>query len=96
MFKGPAFNFKMDFLLLRTVIPLLMWTCEGILVQGASFQSDVGFVEGILGKQVSHITVREYQDMIVCDEKLSTSHAIERNYNLKIFAIRLYWGAHRN
>ena len=82
-------NFEMD-LLLRTVITLL-WTGD-IIVQGASFQSDVDFVEGILGKQVSCMTGREYQNMIVCDETLSNSHAIER----KNFAIRLCWGAHRD
>ena len=56
-------------LLLRTVITFI-WTCGDILVQGArfqsddaSFQSDVGFVEGILGKQVSFMTGREYQDI---------------------------------
>ena len=68
-------NFEMD-LRLRIVITLL-WTGD-ILVQGASFQSDVDFVEGILGKQVSCITGREYENMMVCDEQLSNSHAIER------------------
>ena len=77
-------------LLLGTAITLL--GAGDILVQGDGLQSDVGFVEGILGKQVSCMTGIEYQNMIVRDETLSNSHAIER----KNFAIRLCWGAHRD